>query len=243
MRQKYVPTAGQAYIFDTSTCGQFGGSTIFYTEGCYTTGWESQYKSAPGVNPDVAVIAQVDTFTRNNETAARGAVWFGTFMKSEGTYACDVAHNVYGKWRVGLDTVKADFSSNNNCAVQLATTQRIYFNGTSAFGSGRGSDPTGVYPTPWGNTLGDSYMQHVNSPATNTIEVWAGSTYRTRTRSDGIFSFNGSMQGGTYVAATTYLQTSGSSLYMTGFGNAEIYYDGTNIRATTNSRATSTILA
>jgi hypothetical protein len=72
--------------------------------GTYATGWESQYNDQGG---DVSVIAQVDSFVRENDRAdAGGRTWIGTLMKVEGRPA-DAAHVVAGRWRRGLDTTNA----------------------------------------------------------------------------------------------------------------------------------------
>jgi hypothetical protein len=72
--------------------------------GTYATGWENQYNDN---GSDVAVIAQVDSFVRENDRAdGGGRAWLGTrFVAS--TRPSDAAHVVAGRWRRGLDTVTA----------------------------------------------------------------------------------------------------------------------------------------
>lgn len=162
--QNYIPKATETHFFETSTVGQYGGDIAFNPSsgGTYATGWESQYADQ---GADVALIAQVDSFNRTNDTGARGVVWFGTYFKSEGTKPADVAHNVTGKWRIGLDTSRADLSNFSsvgdayNSAITMAIGQRIVFNqGVSA--SGRGADAN--YGTFFGNVKGDMFLESGN---------------------------------------------------------------------------------
>ena len=68
------------------------------------TFWESIYSDQGN---DVAVIAQVDSFIRDDDTGARGVVWMGTYFQSTGATPADCAHAVAGKWRIGLETTRA----------------------------------------------------------------------------------------------------------------------------------------
>ena len=104
----YVPkTYELGHVFNTGTGGQFGGSADFAAGavGTMTTGWESQYTSA---SADVAVYAQVDSFTRGNDRAdGGGRVWIGVTMNSGGPRPSDAAYVLTGPWRRGLDTTGA----------------------------------------------------------------------------------------------------------------------------------------
>ena len=105
---EYAPPPSElVHTFNAMTGGQYGGSVDFISgsSGCYATGWESQYNDQGN---DVAVIAQVDSFVRDNDRADNGGrMWLGTLLKSEGARASDAAHVVSGKWREALDTSTA----------------------------------------------------------------------------------------------------------------------------------------
>lgn len=155
---------GQTHVFETGTGGQYGGDINFQagSSGRYATGWESYYADQGN---DVAVIAQVDTFVRDNETGARGAMWLGTLFKSEGSKPADAAHVVKGKWRVGLDTTGADLTNfatagdNKNVAINMALGQKIYLNSSQSTGGRTGSTAYGNF---MGNVLGDMVFEGGN---------------------------------------------------------------------------------
>jgi len=189
LRQSYVPLDSQLHFFDTATCGQYGGDVVFTTPGTYATGWESQYLDQGN---DVAVIAQVDSFVRTVDTGARSCVWLGTYFKSEGTKPCDAAHVVSGGWRVGLDFVRADFSSNGQAAIQLKTAQRIYLNGTVS-AAGRGGDPSDIYTAFYGNVLGDSWIEHNTDVTGAYADIQVGVSHRLRMRATGQCTWSGTL--------------------------------------------------
>jgi len=189
LQQNYVPLDSQLHFFDTATVGQYGGDVVFTTPGTYATGWESQYIDQGN---DVAVIGQVDSFVRSVDTGARSCVWVGTYLKSEGTAPCDAAHVVVGGWRIGLDFVRGDFSSNGQAAIQLKTAQRIYLNG-SVTNAGRGGDPAGIYTPFFGNILGDTWIEHNTDVTGAYADIQVGATHRLRMRATGQCTWTGNL--------------------------------------------------
>jgi len=155
---------GQRHVFEAGTGAQFGGDINFQSGsgGKYATGWESYYADQGN---DVAVIAQVDTFVRDNDTGGKSAMWLGTLFKSEGTKPADAAHVVKGKWRVGLDLTGADLSNfatagdNLNVGINMALGQKIYLNSSQSTGARTGSSDYGTFI---GNTLGDIVFESGN---------------------------------------------------------------------------------
>jgi len=241
--QQYTALAGQTHFFDTSTVYQYGGDINFQgtSSGTYATGWESQYNDNGN---DAAVIAQVDTFTRTNDTGARSVIWFGTYFNSAGSKPSDAAHVITGKWRVGIDTVRADLttwisaSDGYNAAISTALGHRWIMNST-ANAAGRGGSG-GLYPTLWGNTPGDMFIESGNDGTSDFIALRfnrAGpNNGRIRLRPD---SFNVNVQAnfaaavasGTGVYATTVLGVGavGSGEYIkpnTGTNKWEFYVGG-----------------
>jgi len=163
---------GQAHVFETGTGGQYGGDINFQagSDGRYATGWESYYADQGN---DVAVIAQVDTFVRDEDTGDRGAMWLGTLFKSEGTKPADAAHVVKGKWRIGLDLTGADLThfatagDNQNVGINMALGQKIYLNSTQSSSGRAGSTSYGNFI---GNTLGDMVFESGNDGTSDLIQ-------------------------------------------------------------------------
>jgi hypothetical protein len=162
IQNNYQPKASETHIFETATSGQYGGDHYFGYSGTYGTGWEN---AAHDNGNDVAYIAQVDTFVRDNDTGARAAVWYGTLFKSEGSKPADTAHVVSGKWRIGLDTSFADLSNfsspgdNFNAAITMALGQRIVFN-QSRTTTGRGGST--LYSNGFAGVKGDMFLESGN---------------------------------------------------------------------------------
>ncbi len=237
MVQSYVKKPGQTHFFETSTVGQYGGDVNFVGSvgGSYATGWESGYYDQGN---DVAVIAQVDTFSRNNDTGALSCVWLGTLFKSEGTKPADAAHAVSGKWRVGLDTVRADLTSflttsdGVNAAINTALGHRWVMNSTAST-SGRGASTT--YGAFFGNTPGDMYIESGNDGTSDFIAMRFNRTSpndaRFRMRPDS-FNFNKQINGSAAIAAATGLAT--NTNYRVGLdgilGNTYFIYNGSNVQ-------------
>lgn len=101
-------------------------------------------------NDRVAANGLVLNFVKNNPTAsitgAYKTVWTGVRIQTGGTYDCDSALSVNGKWRIGLDVTGAVFP--NKAAMALKTDDRLYF-GCAAT----------VAPSQWySEALSDNYM-------------------------------------------------------------------------------------
>lgn len=158
--QSYQPKAGQTHFFETATVSPTGSAVQFTagSSGTYATGTEGQFDDG---GEDVAVIADVQTFNRTNDAGARSVVWMGTYYKSESTKPADVAHAIAGKWRVGIDFVRADLSTflaagdGYNCAINMAMGQRMILNSTASTGGRGGSATWGTF---FGNTPGDMFF-------------------------------------------------------------------------------------
>lgn len=114
---EYTPQNNElAHTFMAGTVGQYGGDVNFIagSEGTYATSTEF---AAYDQGNDVAYIAHVMSFVRSNDRGGiglpgfrgNGRVWVGLRMQSAGAggRAADVAVNVAGAWRYGLDTAQA----------------------------------------------------------------------------------------------------------------------------------------
>lgn len=243
-QQNYVRLPSQIHWADTSTVGQYGGDVIFNTTGTYGTGWESYYADQ---NNDVACIGQVNTYVRSNDTAAFGGQWIGVLETSNGTKPADAGVVISGAWRVGLDLVRGDFSSNSQAAIQLKQSQRIYFN-SSVNNSGRGSVSGSPYGILYGNQVGNSYMVYDSDGSGAFIDTYCGGSYRTRLRANGTFSFNGvinaasDLNAGQDVVATRDVAAVGK--LRVGMLNSPVYlyWDGSNLRATKDGGASSVVI-
>lgn len=238
MEQKFAPSAAQTHFFATTTVGQYGGDVNFdsIASGAYATGWESMYLDN---GADVAVIAQVDSFDRTNDTGAKSVVWLGTMMKSEGSKPADCAHAVAGPWRIGLDTVRATFSGLGagalaDVAINTAKGQRWVMN-SSTSNSGRGGDPTGTFPPFFGNVAGDMFIESGND-GTDYINIrynrTAPNDARLRLRPSSL-QCNKQINTAEAFNAGTDLslggQTGGIAIIVFGAGSGnQIDWDGTN---------------
>lgn len=244
----YVPLAGQTHFFETATFGLYGGDSYFGAHGNFTTGLEMAYHDA---GYDSAVIASVQSFVRDNDTSAYKGVWIGDYYKSEGSKPADVGWALAGKWRVGLDTVRADLTTFNstgdnvNAAVNMALGQKIYFNSTAS-NAGRGG--SAIYGTFYGNTVGDMLMESGNDGTSDFIAIRfnrsPGNDARLRIRPAGI-------QMNTALTCTgTALFNGDVGVGMTSafprltFGdvNVYIYWDGVNLRATKDGNSSSVVI-
>lgn len=146
----YVPLSGQDHFFYTSTGGVIGGDITHGTDGTYSTTFEFR---AVDSGKDCAHISYIQSFTRDYAGASNyGAVWLGTFFKSEGSQYCDAAHVVSGKWKRGLDTTLMAPDA-GKAAVNLAADQRVYLNSSAT-----GDPKLGL--THYGNILGGTYFEH-----------------------------------------------------------------------------------
>lgn len=236
MEQRFTPSAGQTHFFATSTTGMYGGDVNFLagSGGTYATGWESQYLDQSN---DVAVIAQVDSFVRNNDTGARGCVWLGTYFKSEGAKPSDAAHVVSGKWRVGLDTTKADLSTfltaadGYNAAISTAIGHKWVMN-SQALVAGRGGDAT--FGTFFGNTPGDMFIESGNDVSGDYIALRfnrvAPNDCRLRIRPTSV-QINKTLLVAQDVNAGANIALAGTGILAFGAGTGNyITYDGTAFR-------------
>lgn len=225
MEQRYQPPASQTHFFSTATVGQYGGDVSFVnTSGTYATGWESAYSDNGN---DVAVIAQVDSFIRDNDTGARSCVWLGTFFKSEGAKPADAAHVVAGKWRVALDTTKADLSTHTavndlaNVAINTAKGHRWVMNSVASI-NGRGG--SNVWGTFFGNQLGDMFIESGSDVSGDYISMRfnrvAGQDGRIRLRPNAFqCNVQVSFGQGLSVAQSISLGATGQLVFGAGSGN------------------------
>lgn len=145
-----APDADQTHFSYNSTAGIMGGDLTGVESGVYLTGTEMNFidENYLGTH-DIAVVGDIRSFQRKNDTGARGAVWVGTLLKSEGTKYAESAHVVAGKWKGGLDLIWADFGA-DKAAIKLAPDQRIFFDGSAV------ADEAGYQM--WGQNPGDTYM-------------------------------------------------------------------------------------
>lgn len=215
----YVPKGGQTHFFDTSTVAAFGGDMTFTQNGQYGTPWEHNTLDQ---GFDVACI-NVDTYTRDNDTGARGVAWVHNLIKSEGSKPIDAAFVLAGKMRTGLDTTLSDFSSEGERAIQMKLGQRIYFD-ASATGA-LGTRARGF----WGNVQGDTYITAGND-GTDHLDLWVGGARAFRARNG---SINSSMQFNlsNHLACTQQIAINqGQSIRLNGInGDTYLQYDGATV--------------
>ena len=253
VQQNFQPLPSHQHCFETSTISQYGGDVVFNagTSGTYATGWESQYHDQGN---DVAVIGQVNSYFRTNDTGARGATWIGIAEASYGPGAGDAAICLSGPWRTGLDLVRVDASSNSNSVIQMSSGGRMYFD-SSVNPNGRGSVAGSAWGILWGNQVGQTYMTHGTDGTSQYLDSYCGS-YRTRIRANGTFSFNGAINAATDMNAildvigNRDLNTNGiggqNNYPRVRFGGSasgiSIYWDGANLRASKNNQASSVVI-
>lgn len=231
LRQNYQPTPGQKHWVNTGTVGQYGGDVYFGpgSSGAYATGWESQYHDDGN---DVSVAAQVDSFARQNDTGAGGAMWIGILLQSSGPKPIDAGYVMNGPVRTVLDTSGADLSSfmtpgdQAQCAINMAQGHRIYFNSRRLAGS-RTADPNGHYYGPmFGSTLGDYYLGSGVDSVSEYIEMAfnraAPNNGRFRLRPNGGF-FNVPLKTTKYFAAGEDIIV-GETSYATPGGTASLAF-------------------
>lgn len=151
----YTPLAAQSHFYMTSTGGIGGGDLAFTASGNYGTGYELQFTDN---GFDVAVIGDVYSYNRTNNTGAKAVGWFGTLHKSEGSVPINAFHVINGKGDVGFDASQGIFGA-NQAAFQMASDHRFYFNATldNALTTKMGSS---VYSALYGNAVGNSYVHH-----------------------------------------------------------------------------------
>lgn len=152
----YVGQAGQSHFFNRATGAIVGGSINLSTDGVYGTGSEMTLIQVSGYNSGIAMVMNL---IRNDDTFEYGVTWGGYYLASSGQKPIDWGMTLKGHMRVGVDLTGADLTSNNQAAINLTDSQRIYFN--SVQGSGSGLDHRG--DSWYGNTLGDAYIQHISN--------------------------------------------------------------------------------
>lgn len=230
----YAPPASEDHVFFTATGGQYGGDVNFSASGTYATGWESQYNDNGNDN---AVIAQVDSFNRTNDTAARGAFWLGSLFQSVGSKPADAGHVLAGKWRVGLDTTRADLttykttSDNLNVAINTKLGHRWVMNSTvsTAERSGHVVLGTGMY----GNSIGDMFIESGNDGISDFIAMRfnrsSGNDARLRIRPNAV-QINTDLAVAKSIGAGTdmFLASSGVLAFGAGSGNY-LYQSGGHV--------------
>lgn len=219
----YVPLSGQDHFFYTSTAGVIGGDITHGTDGCYSTTFE--FNAGDG-GKDVAHIAFVESFNRNFTGATGyGAVWLGTFFKSEGAGYADAAHVVSGKWKRGLDTVLMSPNA-DKAAINMGPDQRIYFDSTAT------ADPK-LGLVHYGDTIGDTYIEY-NTAAGALVHFTNGAPTLHLHPAYSLF-FNNIVTQGSVAVPTNgkfYLEDNNSDTYLT--------YNGTNILLVKNGATVAT---
>jgi hypothetical protein len=125
----YSGTAGQDHVFFRSTAGMDGGDIVADTSGVYLTGREISFLDQGN---DIAVLADIRTFMRTNNTGADQAFWHGITLNSAGTVPCNAAYIAAGEWQAILDSSRADTSSNGGCVVNMALDQYLYWGSTGS---------------------------------------------------------------------------------------------------------------
>lgn len=139
----YPTLASQQDTFYAATGGIIGGDITLTQDGNYATGWECSYHDS---NKDGAIIGSVNSYVRQNNTAARGnSVWLhdlckmdggGTGYLAYGLKPIDGVYTVGVAARVGLDFTRSRFSV---AAVALPLGERIGFDADIVSpGSGNG---------------------------------------------------------------------------------------------------------
>lgn len=248
VQQNYVPLAGQTHFFETATVGQYGGDIVFTQSGTYGTVMESQLIDNGN---DVAAIADVESFVRDNDTGARGVTWLGSYYKSEGSRPADATYVTAGKWRVGLDTVRADLttfvttSDGINAAINTALGHRWVMNSTANSAGRAGS---AIYGTFFGNTPGDMYIESGTDGTSDYMAMRfnraAPNDGRLRVRPT-FMSTNKDFQIGGQILGAADVQlglTAGNPRVIFGTGGVWMIWDGANLKVTKNGGSSYVIL-
>jgi len=211
----YTPLPGQTHFFETQTVGIDGGDATAGVDGCYMQSREMAFFDQ---GFDVAVISDVRSFHRSNDTGDRGVVWLGSIHKSEGSKALNADHVVVGKFLGGLDYGLADFGT-NKAAIKLASAHRIYWGVSST------ADVGGFQL--WSNLLGTCYVEGTGGGSPEWRAVLTGVTELL-------------VQPG-LVAANSFRSSGGVSLptneflYLGGWGsNTYFTFNGTHVYLITN---------
>lgn len=207
----YASKQGQDHFYFTSTAGPGGGDVVASSDHVYLSGWEFTFD---GTSKDAAAIGDIRSYLRNVDTASRHEVWIDRLAMSSGTKACEVAYEVAGKWKCGIDLARADFTTNGNNAIGLSAEQRIYFNNTVV-------DPTNPYPL-WANQNGDTYMYYQTLNSRFKIVVGGVTAVNLSPTSMGVVGLEAAA-GGVSVPTNAKVALNGLG------GNTYLMYNGTNI--------------
>jgi hypothetical protein len=126
-----APLGTETSTFDIATGGIIGGSMSLISDGRYATGWECIYDDN---GYDGAVIGQVESYARLNNTALRkDSIWLHNYAKMDGggvfaeAYGLKPLDGVYVAAvaaRTGLDFTRSRFSVG---AIALPLGERILF--------------------------------------------------------------------------------------------------------------------
>lgn len=126
-----APLSTETSTFDVATGGIIGGSMSLISDGRYATGWECVYDDN---GYDGAVIGQIESYARLNNTAARkDSMWLHNYAKMDGggqyyaAYGLKPLDGVYVAAvasRTGLDFTNSRFSVG---AIALPLGERILF--------------------------------------------------------------------------------------------------------------------
>ncbi|WP_397402730.1 hypothetical protein [Phenylobacterium sp.] len=247
--QSYQKKPGQKHVFETSTVGQYGGDTNYLSGSAGAYGTNLEFANYDQGN-DVANIGYVSSHVRDNDTGAMGAMWLGSFFKSEGVKPGDVAHVVAGKWRAVLDSVRADLTNfaavgdNANVLINSAKGHRWVMNSTASV-SGRGAGTE--FGATFGNTLGDMFIESGADGTSDFIALRfnraAPNDGRIRLRPEGVQINKSITSGGSLLTVGDIVCGAGSVLGMGGSGSGVwITYFGGRIQGTINGGASYTIL-
>lgn len=240
---EYAGTPGQTHMYDRSTGGLYGGDLQLVGQGNYGTGIEIMFTDGGAGANNGGIVGDVRTYERSNDTDQYGVFWIDRFVQSIGTKPVDAGYVMAGQYRTGIDVARADFSSNDQAAIQLSKNQRIYFDSVSnAASRGRG-----IYT----NVPGDTFMRVFDNAGQPTWEI---------ARRDDLARWRMSQSGGVgthnvkgNLNVNGVLNTN-STLFTTGggtgggrlaFNNSGVWleWSGSNLRFTNNGGASYTNLA
>jgi hypothetical protein len=222
----YIPKAGQTHFFDRSTVGIIGGDLVGTQDGNYVSAIEFGFTDN---GKSIAAIGKISSYARTNDADVFGVTWVHDLPKSEGSKPIDVFYHPSGLARVGLDLTSGDFSSDGQRAIQMKSTQRLYFDASAS--ATLGTRARGF----WGNVQGDSYLTHDTDGSGEFVDLWVGGTRVQRNR-PGSFNIaqpanfassvnaSGALVTGSSLTAASHLITTGGSVAIP--RNSAVYLDG-----------------
>jgi hypothetical protein len=167
---------------------------------------------------DCAVIGDVRTYTRTNNTENRYAFWADRLTKSDGTKKINFGQIYLGNIDIGIDFGGV---TNSDCMIGLSATQKIYFNNTQTIVAGN--------PFPIGyNTKGNLFM---GSDATGSVWELTNNTFKLKFAPNGTLFTPGYVSVGSDIAVPVNKKISlNSSDDLTFFR-----YDGSNVKLYKNN--------